>query len=115
MQKSRKVRRTVEEVLDDIKNRGDEAVRELSSKFDNWNPEKFRLSEDQIAKCMKSLPQQSIDDIKFARLKLGISQKIQKNALRNVEVETIPGGNSWAQKPTGGQCRVLRTRVNIQW
>ena len=86
-----KVRRTVEEVLDDIKNRGDEAVRELSSKFDNWNPEKFRLSEDQIAKCMKSLPQQSIDDIKFAQAQIRNFAKIQKNALRNVEVETIPG------------------------
>ncbi|MAW33738.1 MAG: histidinol dehydrogenase [Proteobacteria bacterium] len=86
-----KVRKTVEDVLDDIKNRGDEAVRVLSLKFDNWNPEKFRLSEGQIAKCMESLPQQAIDDIKFAQAQIRNFAKIQKNALRDVEVETLPG------------------------
>ena len=31
-----KVRRTVEDILADIEKRGDEAVRELSKKFDNF-------------------------------------------------------------------------------
>ena len=33
----RQVRATVEGILGDIEKRGDEAVRELSRKFDNWD------------------------------------------------------------------------------
>ena len=39
-----KVRATVEGILSDIETRGDSAVRELSKKFDNWDPQTFRLS-----------------------------------------------------------------------
>jgi len=43
-----KVRATVEGILSDIKARGDEAVRELSDKFDKWSPPSFRLSPQDI-------------------------------------------------------------------
>ena len=42
------VRRRVLEILEDVEGRGEEAVREYSRKFDGWNPESFRLSEEQI-------------------------------------------------------------------
>ena len=42
----RKVRQTVEAILDDIATRGDAAVRELSAKFDKWEPASFRLTPD---------------------------------------------------------------------
>ena len=61
----RATRRTVEAILDDIANRGDIAVRELSAKFDQWEPESFRLSESQIMALMATLPEQTITDIKF--------------------------------------------------
>ena len=35
------VRETVTSVIADIRARGDEAVRDYSSKFDNWAPEHF--------------------------------------------------------------------------
>ena len=38
-----KVKRTVEGILNDVSKRGDEAVRELSLKFDNYSPESFIL------------------------------------------------------------------------
>jgi histidinol dehydrogenase len=38
-----KVRATVEGILKDIEARGDEAVRELSVKFDGWGRADFRL------------------------------------------------------------------------
>ena len=40
-----KVKRTVEDILTDIKSRGDTAVRELSERFDKWSPASFRLSD----------------------------------------------------------------------
>ena len=47
-----KVKATVETTLKDIETRGDAAVRELSEKFDNWSPESFRLSDEQIAEAV---------------------------------------------------------------
>ncbi|RYH57176.1 MAG: histidinol dehydrogenase, partial [Alcaligenaceae bacterium] len=43
-----KVRATVEGIIADIEQRGDEAVHEYSRKFDNWDPTDFRLSRDEI-------------------------------------------------------------------
>ena len=86
-----KVRETVEGILDDVRQRGDGAVRELSEKFDKWSPESFRLSDSQIKELVDSLPQQTIDDIKFAQTQVRNFAQIQKDALRDVEVETLPG------------------------
>ena len=43
-----KVRGTVESIIADVRARGDEAVRELSERFDKWSPPSFRLSDDEI-------------------------------------------------------------------
>jgi len=44
----RKVRETVESVLADIQARGDAAVRDLSKKFDNWDRDDYRLTDQEI-------------------------------------------------------------------
>jgi sulfopropanediol 3-dehydrogenase len=85
------VRRTVEQILADIEQRGDAAVRELSQKFDAWNPPDFRLSKAEIENLVRSLPKQVIDDIKFAQEQIRNFAQIQRDALRDVEVETLPG------------------------
>lgn len=87
----RKVQEIVRDILEDIRLRGDDAVRELSVKFDDWNPEHFRLSDEQIAEIVDSLPQQTIDDLKFAQAQVRNFAEIQKAALQDVEVETLPG------------------------
>src|SRR5208283_3805853 len=66
----RQVRQTVEAILEDIIARGDAAVRELSAKFDKWEPADFRLSRRQIDALVASLPTQVIDDIKFAQAQI---------------------------------------------
>jgi sulfopropanediol 3-dehydrogenase len=86
-----KVRGTVEEILADIEKRGDVAVRALSKKFDNWNPKDFKLSKAEIDACVKSLPKQVIEDIKFAQAQIRNFAQIQRDSLRDVEVETLPG------------------------
>lgn len=85
------VRRTVEGILADIAARGEAAVREYSEKFDKWSPKSFRLSESEIAECMSALPQQVIDDIRFAQEQIRNFALKQRAALQDVEVETIPG------------------------
>ncbi|HKB81680.1 MAG TPA: histidinol dehydrogenase, partial [Burkholderiales bacterium] len=86
-----KVRKTVEDILADIEKRGDAAVRELSKKFDNWSPENFRMSKGEIEDCVRQLPKQVVDDIKFAQEQIRNFAQIQRDALRDVEVETLPG------------------------
>jgi sulfopropanediol 3-dehydrogenase len=87
----RQVRRTVEAILEDIEERGDAAVRELSAKFDKWEPKSFRLRPDEISALMNSLPTQVIGDIKFAQAQIRRFAEAQKAALVDIEVETIPG------------------------
>ena len=87
----RKVRQTVEAILDDVIRRGDAAVRELSVKFDKWEPKDFRLSAAEIQALIDSLPAQVIDDIKFAQAQIRRFAEVQRTALRDVEVETLPG------------------------
>ena len=86
-----KVRKIVEDILDDIRDRGDQAVRELSIKFDSWDPESFRLTQEQIEKTIASLPKQTIDDIKFAQEQVRNFAQFQRDALQDIEVETLPG------------------------
>ena len=87
----RQVRQTVEAILDDIMQRGDTAVRELSAKFDRWEPQQFRLSATEIQGLIDSLPAQVIEDIRFARAQIRHFAQVQRDALRDVEVETLPG------------------------
>ena len=84
-------RQIVESILSDVETRGDEAVRELSSKFDKWSPESFRLSDNQIQEIISKIPKGTIDDIKWAQAQVRRFAQIQKSALRDIEIETIPG------------------------
>jgi sulfopropanediol 3-dehydrogenase len=87
----REVRRTVETILDDIAARGGVAVRELSAKFDKWEPESFRLTDVQIRDLIATLPGQVIEDIKFAQAQIRRFAEAQKAALVDIEIETLPG------------------------
>jgi sulfopropanediol 3-dehydrogenase len=86
-----KVRSTVETILADIEARGDAAVRELSSKFDNWAPESFRLNGQQIDAAIAQVSRRDLDDIRFAQAQVRNFAEKQKAALRDIEVETLPG------------------------
>jgi len=85
------VRKTVEEILDDITQRGDAALREYSQKFDDWDPASFRLTDEEIQSCYKEVPEQVKDDIGFAQTQIRNFAQHQRDALQDVEVETLPG------------------------
>lgn len=86
-----KVRQIVENILADIESKGDSAVRELSEKFDNWSPEQFRLSEEQIHACVDALDESTRHDIEFAQQQVRNFAQIQRDSMKDVEVETMPG------------------------
>jgi sulfopropanediol 3-dehydrogenase len=85
------VRETVEKLLADIETRGDMAVRELSKRFDNWEPEEFKLSEAQIQACINRLDSRTLDDIRFAQDQIRNFAQIQRDSMKDVEEETLPG------------------------
>ena len=85
------VQAAVRAILADISARKDEAVRELSLKFDSWDPPDFKLSEGQIDAIIDSLPSQVVEDIKFAQAQVRNFAQAQRSALQDIEVETLPG------------------------
>jgi sulfopropanediol 3-dehydrogenase len=86
-----KVRSTVESIMDDIKKRGDAAVRDLSAQFDKWSPASFRLSQSDLEAIMAKVKPETIADIKFAQAQIRNFAQHQRNAIKDIEVETLPG------------------------
>lgn len=85
------IRKAVEDILAAIAHRGDAALREHSERLDGWNPERFRLSAEEIQRCHEEVPEQVKDDIRFAQAQIRGFAQHQLEALREVEVETLPG------------------------
>ncbi|HEY1289400.1 MAG TPA: histidinol dehydrogenase [Burkholderiales bacterium] len=85
----RKVRQTVEDILADVKKRGDAAVHEYSEKFDKWVPRK--LTRQEIETIVGTIPASTLEDIRFAQAQIRSFAEHQRAALRDIEVETLPG------------------------
>ncbi len=87
----RQVRDTVETILADIDQRGDEAVRELSIRFDKWDRRDFRLTQGEIDACMAELTDQDLSDIEFAQTQVRNFAKAQRATMTDLEIESLPG------------------------
>ena len=86
-----KVRAVVESTLKDIETRGDAAVRDLSQKFDNYAPERFRLNASEIEAAMQKVSTRDMEDIRFAQDQIRRFAEAQRASMTDVEVETLPG------------------------
>ena len=86
-----KTRAVVESTLAEIKARGDEAVRDLSKKFDNYAPAEFRLTDSEIEAAMSKVSTRDMDDIKFAQKQIRTFAEAQRASMTDIEVETMPG------------------------
>ncbi len=86
-----KVRAIVESTLAEIEQNGDNAVRDLSEKFDGYRPQNFRLSLSEIEALIDKLSYQEISDIKFAQEQVRNFAKAQRDSMLDIEVETLPG------------------------
>ncbi|WP_129260010.1 histidinol dehydrogenase [Streptomyces sp. M3] len=81
----------VHAILDDIRRRGDDAVREYSEQFDKWSPESFRLSADEVRRVVSQVPGTVLDDIRFVQQQVRTFAQAQRDSLADVEIETLPG------------------------
>jgi len=66
-------------------------VRELSARFDQWDRNDYRLSPAEIEGCLAQLSQRDLEDIRFAQAQVRNFAQHQRDAIRDVEVETLPG------------------------
>jgi sulfopropanediol 3-dehydrogenase len=86
-----KVRETVESILAQVDEKKDAAIRELSEKFDKWSPKDFKLSAQEIEKAIGQVRKRDLDDIKFAQAQVRNFAQKQRDSMKDVEVETLPG------------------------
>ncbi|WP_417260369.1 histidinol dehydrogenase [Celeribacter sp.] len=86
-----KVRGIVETTLKDIETRGDAAIRELSAKFDKYEPQSFLLSQSEIDAAMQQVSTRDMEDIQFAQAQIRRFAEAQRASMTDVEVETLPG------------------------
>ena len=86
-----KVKNIVEETLKKIEQQGDQYVRELSEKFDNYSPTSFRLTDSEIQNLISKVSEDDIEDIKFAQKQIRQFAEAQLATLKELEVETLPG------------------------
>ncbi|MGO9660889.1 MAG: histidinol dehydrogenase [Acidimicrobiales bacterium] len=82
---------TVAKIIDDVRRRGDAAVREYSSRFDNWAPDDLRLSADEVEEAIASVPEQVVEDIIWAQDQVRSFAEHQLASMQEFEVETLPG------------------------
>ncbi|MFI8993689.1 histidinol dehydrogenase [Streptomyces sp. NPDC053542] len=85
------VGQAVRELIADVRGRGDAAVRELSARFDRWEPESFRLGDEQLAEIIGTLDPQVIEDIKTVQANVRRFAEAQRESMSEIEIETAPG------------------------
>ena len=85
------VRSVVEKTLKEVEIKGDEAVRELSKKFDNFDRTNFLLTKSEVEAAMQKVSTRDMEDIKFAQNQIRRFAEEQLKSMKNVEIETLPG------------------------
>lgn len=85
------IKATVENIIEEIETDGDKAVAKYSATFDKWSPKSFRLTEEEIKACYEELEDSVIEDIKWAQEQVRNFAQIQRDSMKDVEVETLPG------------------------
>jgi len=84
------VRETVREILKSVKNEGVEAVRRYSKTFDNWAPDSFKITSDEMAAAKSKLPTTMVEDIDYCQAQI-----------RNFAEELCPHDRDYTQGRRG--------------
>ena len=85
------VTEAVAAIIAAVRERGDDAVRECSARFDSWEPESFRLSDEEIERCLAATDDQTLADIEFAQAQVRAFAEHQRASMQDLELETRPG------------------------
>ena len=81
----------VREILADVRTGGEEAVRRHSARLDDWDPQSFRVSPDEVRRAEAALPPGLADDIRFTIAQVENFARLQRERIQDFEAETMPG------------------------
>lgn len=85
------VEKTVKEIIANVRERGDAAVREYSAAFDKVELERFEVSEEERLKAVAELDPQTREDTEFAIANVRAFAEAQLKTILPLEIETLPG------------------------
>lgn len=85
------IRESVSEILMAIEREGTTAVRRYSEQLDDWNPESFVVSEEEILRAEDSVDEELKRYINFAQEQVRNFAQLQRETLVDFERETLPG------------------------
>ena len=85
------VRATVERVIEDVRGRGDAAIREYSERFDSYSPATFQLTAAEIDAAIARVPTQTLEDIRQVQQNIRRFALLQRASLTEFEAEVEPG------------------------
>jgi sulfopropanediol 3-dehydrogenase len=86
-----KLEDTVRAMLADIAANGDAAVKRYAAKLDRWDNDEFRVSDDQIRRVVREMPETFKEDFEYARRKVTDFAKRQLHSMHEFETEIEPG------------------------
>lgn len=90
---NRSVQESVQQILNAVKQHGDEAVRSFTKKFDGVDLENFEVSEEEIKQACERLPSELKSAIQQAQSNI---EKFHRSQLSEIEIiETMPGIQCW--------------------
>ncbi len=81
----------VADTLKNIEQNGDKAVHELAVKFDNYDRESYRLTDDEIQNIIAKVSERDMADLVFAQEQVKNFAQAQRDSMLDIEVETLPG------------------------
>ena len=93
---SNEARKSVEAFLADIRANGEDAIRKIAKKLDNWDQD-FILSDKKRKALIDSVPEDKKADIRFAHEQIVAFAQAQRNSINDFEM-TTPAGVRAGQK-----------------
>lgn len=85
------VRETVSSILAGVRERGLEAVREYSRRFDGWDAPSFKVRNGEIERAKASIAPDVLASLDFAHEQIKGFAQLQRESMTDFEVETRPG------------------------
>ena len=88
---AQQVKDSVSEILSAVEKEGIAAIRRYSEQLDDWNPDSFVVSEEEIRRAEEAVDDELKGHIEFAIEQVSNFARLQKETLVDFEKETLPG------------------------
>ena len=91
----KKLTQTVGDMIDDVKKRKDEALKEYSQRFDGSKRTSFLVTKEEIREAYDQLTEQEIQDLKKAAEHIRAFARAQRETIKPLENFSPAPGSFW--------------------